>query len=255
MRLIFLGLVCLVAGIFCLSGCRNPSPTPRSTHLEITYGARGIQQLSYAGIVLEDLEQNADDAFHIWHMKSTGLHGEAVSGAQYGWGEVNSARSWDAAKHTWKYFFNWGSISVEFVQAGDSLNINVVEMNNADSGIIFNGATIYPFVLHFPQLPKDFKEIKFAKLASNSSGEETVVADFGRGVVTSSVAGPPKPLYHGFTPVGTGFSYVPVISSTSMDSMPSFFPKIDRPIAPGETDTFTVTLKFAAPGTPAANLR
>src|ERR1035437_6428 len=45
------------------------------SNLQITYGSQGIQTLSYQGKVLEDISQNASDAFHIWHMKMTDLSG------------------------------------------------------------------------------------------------------------------------------------------------------------------------------------
>jgi len=247
----------LTFAIVILSGCG--ASHPRTKKLDITYGARGIEQLSYGGVVLEDLEQNPGDVFHIWHMNATNLLGKHMTGQQYGWGEVNTARSWDAAKHTWKYFFDWGTIAVEFAQEGDTLHMNVTEANNPNSNIIFNGATIYPFVLHFPRLPNNFKDVKFAQLSSNIDGgpgtNRVIVADFGGGQIASFVPGPQKPLYHGFDPAGSGFNYFPIISSTSMDSMASFFPRIDRPVEPGKEDRFTVSLRFAPSGTPISGLQ
>lgn len=246
--------IVLIFALAALTGCG--AGTPKAKKLEVIYGGKGIEQLSYGGVVLEDLQQDPGDVFHIWHMKSTDLAGKPMAGRQYGWGEVNTARSWNATTHTWKYFFDWGSIAVEFVQVADMLSMNVTEVNNATSNIIFNGATIYPFVLHFPRLPDNFKDVKFAQLSSNTeSGTKRVVtANFGEGQIASFVPELPKPLYHGFDPVGAGFSYVPIISSTSMDSMASFFPHIDRPVAPGKEDHFTVSLRFAPSGSPLGGL-
>jgi hypothetical protein len=252
----------LISGIVFLAGCGASNPASKG--LDITYGGRGIERLSYRGVVLADLQQNPDDAFHIWHMKATDPQGALVAKNQYQWGEVNTARSWDGAKHTWKYFFDWGTIAVEFAQAGDTLNMNVTEANNPDSKIIFDGATIYPFVLHFPRLPNNFKDVKFAQLSTNTGSDQgtnrVVVADYGEGQVASFVPGPAVPLYHGFDPhnsdtAGSTFNYVPVISSTSMDSMPSFFARIDRPVPPGKEDRFTVSLRFAPSGMPVNSLR
>jgi hypothetical protein len=254
MRLNFPSLFFLASGIVFLTGC-TASNSASKKQLQVTFGARGLEQLNYGDTILEDLEQNPADAFHIWHLRTTDLQGKVMTGKQYEWGEVNNGKSWDAAKNTWKYTFSWGSISLEFALAGDTLNMNVTEVNNADSGIILNGATVYPFVLHFPQLPKDFKDVKFQQLFSNTTKERVVVADFGQGQVASFVPGPPKPLYHGFDPVGTGFSYTPIISSTSMDGMAPFFPRIDRPVKPGTSETFTVSLRFAPSGTLTTNLQ
>ncbi len=257
MSLNYICLLLLAAGVVLFTGCS--ASKPGSKKLEIQYGARGLEQLSYGGVVLEDLEQNPGDVFHIWHMNAIDSTGKRMTGRQYEWGEVNTARTWDAAKHTWKYFFEWGSISVEFAQAGDTLNMNVTEVNNANSNVTFNGATIYPMVLHFPRLPANFKDVKFAQLSSNTDKDpgtnKVIVADFGEGQVASLVPGPMKPLYHGFDPAGAGFNYVPIISSTSMDSMASFFPRIDRPVAPGKEDRFTVSLRFAPSGSPVNGLQ
>jgi hypothetical protein len=252
----------LIPSAVFLAGCG--ASNPRSKGLEVIYGAQGIERLSYRGVVLEDLAQYPDDAFHIWHMKATDLQGNVVAEKQYQWGEVNAARSWDMVKHTWKYFFDWGTISVEFAQVGDTLNINVTEANNPDSKVIFDGATIYPFVLHFPRLPDGFKDVKFAQLSTNSNSDQAasrmVVADYGEGQIVSFVPDPAGPLYHGFDPpnsdaAASGFNYVPIVSSTSMDSMPSFFPRIDRPVRPGKDDRFTVSLRFAPSGTPISGLQ
>ena len=73
--------------------------------LDVAFDANGIQQIRYNGVVLEDLSRNPSDAFHIWHMKSTDLQGNTIGAGQYGWGEANNGRSWNAATHTWTYSF------------------------------------------------------------------------------------------------------------------------------------------------------
>ena len=122
--------------------------------------------------------------------------------------------------------------------------MHVVEKNNADSGIIFKGATIYPFVLHFPELPKGFDDASYEHLAVNA-GDPVPIADFGASQVSVIADGGSKPLYHGFEPAGGGNGFFPVISSTAMDSMSTAYPKLDRPVGPGASDSFTVSLRFA----------
>jgi len=222
--------------------------------LKVTYGDSGIQQLSYNGVVLEDLNQYPSDAFHIWHMKMTDLSGNVLSSGQYGWGENNNGRNWDAGSHTWTYPFSWGSIQVQFVQNGNTLDMKVTETNLADSGVLLDGAVIYPFVLHFPQLPTGFVDSSYAQLAFNTTGPSVTLADFGSGEVASVVRDASKPLYSGFQPAGQGSSYFPIISGTALDGMATFQPHNDRPVAPGQTDTFTVSLRFAPSGTAVASL-
>ena len=217
--------------------------------LAITYGANGIEQLSYKGIGLEDISQNPTDAFHIWHMKATDLRGNLLSNGQYGWGEINNGRSWNAATHTWTYTFDWGSISVGFVQDGDTLNMAVTTTNAANSGIIFDGATVYPFVLHFPQLPVGFGTATTPQLSLNTTGPSALAADYTEGEVASVVPDARQPLYSGFWPASQADAYTPMISTTSPDGLAVFLPPNDRPLQPGQSDTARVSLRFAPSGT------
>lgn len=227
---------------------------PAQSDLKITYGSSGIQQLSYAGVVLEDLSKYPSDAFHIWHMKMTDLSGNVLRNGQYGWGETNNGRSWNSADNTWTYSFSWGSIRLQFVQNGNALNMNVTESNAANSGVILDGAVIYPFVLHFPQLPKNFTSAGYQQLAFNTTGPSVTVADYGSGQVTAVVPDAAKPLYSGFDPAGQGIAYFPIISGTPPDDLAAFQPHNDRPVMPGQTDTFTVSLRFSPTGTGTAAL-
>jgi len=219
------------------------------TNLEIVYGKQGIERLTYAGVVLTDLSKDPSDVFHIWHMKSADLKGQPMSAGEYGWGESNQGRAWDLTTHTWTYRFAWGTIRVGFVQSGNTLDMNVTETNNSDSNIVFHGATIYPFVLRFPGPVKNFGQLAF-----NTSAPSVTVADFGTGVVAAVVTDPSRPLYSGFEPAAAANSYFPIISSTAMDSLAAFLPHNDRPIRPGETDRFTVSLRFAPAGTTGATI-
>ena len=242
MRLPILSLAAAITGAFLLASCSGGKA--QETGLRVEYGSNGIQRLSYNGVVLEDLDQHPSDTFHIWHMKATDAAGKVAKDGQYGWGELNNGHTWDAATHSWKYSFSWGTISVQFSQAGNTLNMNVTETNNPGSPVTFDGATIYPFVLHFPQLPNGFGDAKYAQLSPNLPGSPAPVADFGHGQVTSVVTSGSKPLYHGFEPAGAEFNYFPVISGTSMDSQAPSLPHIDRPLAAGQTDSYTVALQF-----------
>ena len=224
------------------------------SNLQITYGSQGIQTLSYQGVELEDLSQNASDAFHIWHMKMTDLIGNLATCAECGWGENNNGKSWNSATQTWTYLFSWGTITVQFQQSGNTLNMIVTETNLANSGLILDGATIYPFVLNFPELPVGFVNVAYPQYAYETTGPGVTPADYGSGEVVAVDPNASKPLYSGYQPTGNGFAYAPIISSTTPDGLATFDPQNDRPVQPGQTDTFTVSLRFAASGTSTQNL-
>ncbi len=227
---------------------------PACAQLNITYGPAGLQTISYRGVLLEDLSASPGDQFHIWHMKQTDLQGHVLTGSSYGWGENNLGKNWDMASRTWTYKFTWGSIAVQFSQQASALNMKVTETNLAGSGVILDGASIYPTVLHFPQLPVGFNDASYPQLAFNTTAPSVTLANFGTGEVAAVVPSATRPLYSGFLPTGGGTSYTPLISSTTPDGLATFQPHNDRPVLPGQTDTFVVSLRFAPAGTAAAQL-
>lgn len=242
----FLSSLPLTLLLTALSYCQ----TNAGSSLQISYGANGIETLSYRGVQLENVANFPSDAFHIWHMKTTDLNGNVLTSGQYGWGESNNGRVWNSMTRTWDYSFQWGTISVNFVQSGDNLDMGVKITNFANSGVIFDGATIYPFVLHFPQLPKGFADSTYDQLSFNTTGPSVLTADFGSGQVVAVVNEAQRPLYSGFKPAGIANSYFPIISGTSLDNMAPFFPHNDRPVFPGQSDSYTVSLRFAPSETP-----
>ncbi len=217
--------------------------------LQVMYGKQGVQTISYLGQVLEDTSRFPADAFHIWHLKCTDLKGKVNTGGQYGWGESNNGRSWNASTRTWTYSYQWGSISVQYAQSGDTLSMRVTAVNHSNSGIVFDGASIYPVALHFPQLPSGFANASYNQFAFNTMAPGLTLANFGSGEVLAATTEASKPLYTGFQPTGAANAYTALISSTSPDSLATFQPHNDRPLQPGQTDTFTVSLRFARAGT------
>ena len=224
------------------------------TGLQVTFGANGLQTLTYNNVSLENVAALPGDAFHIWHMKATDLSGNVLTGGQYTWGEVNNGRTWDSSANAWTYTFVWGTIRLQYVQDGNTLNLITTTTNNAGSGIIFDGASLYPLALNFPTLPSGFPASGSPTFADNVSAPSITTADFGVGQVSAMAPNASLPLYSGFQSTGSAFGYTALISSTSPDSLASFLPHNDRPVQPGQTDTFTTSLRFAPSGTNASTL-
>jgi hypothetical protein len=223
-------------------------PVVAQAPLQVTYGQNGVQTIAFQGQVLEDLGSNPADAFHIWHMKSTDLNGNAMSDGQYGWGESNSGVSWDPSSHTETYRFDWGSIATHFVQSGNNLDMVVTETNFAGSGIVFDGAEIYPLALHFPSDPSQF--YGYTQTVITTTGPGVSVADYGSGVVTSVIPDESAALYGGWKAAGAN-TYTPIMSASSPDGLATFLPHNDKPVQPGQSFTYTVSLRWTAEGTPA----
>ncbi len=209
--------------------------------LQIFYGAKGIQTLAYAGVTLEDVGMYPDDSFHIWHSKLTSLSGKPVPG----WGENNRGESWNRATLTETYSFPWGTIATQFAQRGDTLNVKVTETNRVNSGLIFNGAEIYPFALHFPQDPVGFSGQ--SQTLVTTTGPGVSAADFGPGVVTAVLPDESIPMYVGWKNVGNK-TYSPWMTTTSPDGLASFLPHQDYSLLPGKTLTYTLSFRFTPKG-------
>ncbi len=218
-------------------------------NLSVTYGSKGVQTLSFGNTVLEDAGANPADLFHIWHMRSTDLQGNSISSGQYGWGESNNGESWNASTSTETYTFSWGSIATQFVQNGNTLNLIVTETNNAGSGIVFDGAEVYPFALHFPQDPAGF--FGYTQYVITTLEPGVSAADFGTGIVTSVIPNEAIAMYGGWKSAGTN-TYTPIMTSTAPDGLATFLPSNNVPVQPGSSFTYTVSLRFTPEGSSAS---
>ena len=213
--------------------------------LSVNYGTAGLETVTFNGIKLEDVSQYPQDAFHIWHMKIRDGKGLIQKGKGFDWGEVNNGRSWNSENHTWRYQFPWGEISTRLDKQANALAIHVIEKNSADSGVIVDGVSIYPLVLHFPSLPADFGNSAFEHLAVKQN-DPTPSAEFDGNRIAISLDGTKGDLYRGFEPAGNGPNFYPIVSSTAMDSLSTGYPRVDRPLKPGESDSYTVRLQFSS---------
>jgi hypothetical protein len=222
--------------------------------VQMNFGSKGLEKLINSSVVLSDVGKYPEDALHIWHLQMTDLKGAPLTAGQYGWGENNNGKVWDLTSRTWTYTFTWGSIRIKFVPHSDSLGIEVVESNRAGSGVILSGATIYALGLHFPSLPKEFANAAYPQLNDGVSGPSALMADYGSGVLAITTLDSIKPIYTGLLPISKSGGYSVLISTTPPEGLASFQPHHDRPVRPGETDLFTVTVRFAPSGTSSSTL-
>jgi len=240
----------LAQGLACFAFLLSSFSLHAQQALQVQFGARGLEKLSWHGQTFEDLQRWPNDSFHIGHMKAFDANAHALTSGQYGWGENHESRTWDAADKTWAYGFSWGSIRVQYQQQGDALKFVVTESNRSGSNITFDGASIYPVVLHLPRVPVAFGEPGDSHVIANIDQPSVVAADFGAGEAVLSSLDDGTPLYTGFQPVGKDFAYATLISGTAPDGF--LHPTQGRLLRPGQTDTFTIRLRFVSAGTPAS---
>jgi hypothetical protein len=215
--------------------------------LVVTYGTKGVSTLAYNGLTLENVASNGD-AFHMNALQCTDLQGNIITDSRCSWGETNLGESWNGNTQTETYTFSWGTITTQFSQSGNNLNITATETNSAGSGLILNGAEIVPLTLHFPQDPANFSG--YTQDAITTTGPAVVPADYGSGIVTSVIPNESTPLYGGWTGLGN-FAYGVIMASTAPYNLPPFYPSVHSPVQPGQSFSFTVSLRFTPEGTAA----
>ncbi len=217
--------------------------------LQVNFGPKGLEQLTFHGAVLADTSKWPQDTFRIEHMKAFDSAGQVKKDGQYGWGGNNDGQQWDAADKSWTTKFDWGSIKVAYRPHGDALDVVVTEANKSGSGIVFDGASIVPIVLHLPRVPHDYGQPGDSRYVDNQAQPGVMVANFSAAEVVAVELEPGKPAYTGFQALGTPFAYAPIVSGTEPDGMrPGNLP--GRMLKPGEADSFTVSLRFTNAGAP-----
>ncbi len=217
-------------------------PQPPASGLQVQFSVKGLERLTYNGQVLEDVERWPADAFHIGHMKCYDASGRAATQGQYGWGENHDDRSWDAATKTWTYRFVWGEVQVRYLVRAGALDMQVTEINKPGSSVVLDGAEIYPLALHL-------RSGSATTIVDNGEAPGVTSRDWGEGKIAVVAADAQKVLYSGLQAGQDGASEV-LVSGTRPDALQGRPGAPGRAVKPGETDRFTLSVRFAARGVP-----
>jgi hypothetical protein len=145
---------------------------------------------------------------------------------------------------TWIY--SWGRVSSQYVQQGDQLNISINVINTSSSETI-DRIEIWPLLLNFPTLTSSLG----TGFVWGIEGPPVKVADFGEGLVAVANANPSLPLTIGYGASLNQPGYLhPVFVSTGLPwyGLDQPWPRISRPIAPGASDQFNISLRFGPSG-------
>ena len=210
------------------------------------FGAKGLERLAYNGEVLEDVGRWPDDVFHIGHMKCFDAGGRTLTQGQYGWGENHETRTWDGTTQTWTYRFSWGEIRVRYVLQAERLDLEITEINKAGSGVVLDGAEIYPLALHLQS------SVGMA-IADNEEAPGVTIRKWGKEEVAIVAPDAQKTLYSGFKSSQDGASEI-LVSGTRPDALQGRPNAAGRAVKPGETDRFVLSLRFARSEVPSAQL-
>jgi len=165
--------------------------------------------------------------------------------------DVNPTQKMDFTRKTLTKVYNWGKITVLYDASGSRLTLTVTTQNTSDATIV--GIFYEPLGLRFPSAVKEYDGVD-PLLADNIGGPSVIGASYDSGVMTINNEDVMKPLMIGMPwswdkPANTFF---PLRISTARDAMyPDSTATINRPIPPGGSDQYQVSLRFGYPGSSA----
>ncbi len=152
--------------------------------------------------------------------------------------------------------FAWGRVMSAFAAQGNTLRMTLTVANKSPASTI-EAITLQPLWLRFPHAPREYDgntPIYTANLGSPS----ILGLDYGSGTMALCNDDVQQPLLIGFPfaqdrPASTIFPLR--VSAGPADWLrPYSDPYLIRPIPPGKSDTYTLSLRFGAAGTPPETL-
>jgi len=227
--------------------------TTSSQLLQLGYDSNGLSSIYYNGSTLLDtantptdhLTTSLHDGFSVFDYKILKWDGTTVVGN----GAVGFTTSWDSDTHTLTYDYAWGRIVTQYTQDVDRLNLTITVTNKSTKNTLM-GVTILPFIINFPSTPIGYSGSW--QIGYNADGPTVVPADWQTGMVAATNDDVVRPLYVGFLTypaTTTDQKYLYWVGSKPYWCQTSNIPSFDRPIAPGASDQYTVSLRFAPSGT------
>lgn len=219
------------------------------TALHVAFTDKGVTSLKYQGV-----ELLANGVLQVKHLTLSNFEG-------VGYTTTATPRHTRIvlAKRTITQDYSWGSVSCVYAIQDNRL-LMTVNVSNTSKRII-SGILLQPLALRFPQGINGFDQ--GFRRAHNVEEPSAVGIDAKNAVVALVNEQFGEPLYIGF-PASVNEkdprAIYPVLISTTADAVfprksPQYpnmwldFPNIDRPIYPGRSDTFNLSLRFAPAGT------
>lgn len=247
LRLLTLDLVFSFGTKFLLMAATLFAPLQaQSPGLQTSFDESGLATLSFNGVSLVDVKAKRGEAFSV---------GSYQVGTQEGYGAAEKKASWNAAARTITWTLPWGTVACQFSTSKTTPRLDLkIAIHNAGREAV-NGINIYPLGLQFPELPKGFGAPNYPQFHNNLDGPALITADYQSGLA-AFLETSAKPLYLGLAPSGAANHYQLQVGTIN-DNSEGFLSKavpLHRAIAPGQTDTYDVSLRFAASGTPPASL-
>lgn len=208
--------------------------------VSVSLSSEGLSEFMYNGVeLLEDGEFQLQRAIF-----------RRSDGTMYSSSNILNSQAFDSSQSKIIRNYEWGSVSLKYGITTDRLSMQVEVQNRTDSDVLEHIA-LELMVLGFPQEPIGFDGTP--RLASNIGSPSIVGADYGTNLLAIVNDDSLDPLM-----IGYPYSIGDRVANTtyplwlwtgdhpSMNTTPSY---IDRPITPGGTEQFNVSMRFAESGT------
>ncbi|MBL8210314.1 MAG: DUF4185 domain-containing protein [Bryobacterales bacterium] len=218
--------------------CALESGRAQSDLVSIAMGQNGLTSLRYGG-----QEMLASGDFQIGYV---GFGESATGPIAPGGPSVSKHVDTVGRQITWTY--PWGSLSVSYAAAGNRMDM-VVRIRNTSTASL-RSLFLEPFTLRLPAKPAEY-DGTIPMLADNLANPSMISLNYGSGVVVACNEDVSRPLMMGFPwalnrPTSTLFPLRVNIAKEAM--YPAFFPYIERPVPPGGSDEYRLSLRFGPPG-------
>ena len=218
----------------------EPPTMPSVGTVEVAFGKWGPSSVKYADT--EFLQSGWSHLDTVKFKDESGLETD---------GDTSSNTTVDANSGTVSQDYPWGNASYTFTPDGPQLKIHVVIRN--DSGNTLSSFVLALPTLQFPATPAEY-DGNTPLLGHNVGAPTVVTMNYGTGALFLVNEDVTQPLMAGFPwaynrPTSTIFPIK--VNTGRVWNYPDSLPFIDRPIAPGATLDFTLSLRFGPAGSTA----
>ena len=204
-------------------------------NVTISYGSTGLNSILYNGF-----QYLSNGNFSVSGINFISSSGQVTAGSTAG------TAAYDAVHQKTTITFSWGVVTAAYSTVGNKMNIIITTTNNYVQTV--QGLFYEPLDVVFPSAPQEFDGVD-PILGINMGNPTALRMTTGSTAMVLANNDVVLPLLVGFPwsynkPANTVF---PIKVETSQDPMlPNSLPFINRPIAPGSSDVYRISLRFGA---------
>lgn len=205
--------------------------------VKFTMEPKGLTSLKCNGVEF----LNSGD-FHVNSILLRKPNGETYDG------DVNGSSRVDVGDRQWSGIYPWGKVQVTYTTDRNRAVLDILTSNTSSDTI--QGIWYTPLTLKFPRKVAEYDGS--IPLMVDSVGSPGILqVSYESGVLAVAVDSAEKPLQIGFPwandrPTNTVFPLT--LNTDRVKSLPDSYPLINRPIAPGASDEYQISLRFGRSG-------